>query len=188
MVAPLLTVCVIGGCQTKVAVSDSSSDLKSTPKAVAPARPAIRIDAGATAQWSDAAGNLWLADTGFKDGETVTRDASMAIGNTSDQAIYRTERFSMTAFSQPVPNGKYTVKLHFAETSGAISGTGGRIFSVKVEEVEIRDLDIWAKAGARERAHVETLDVEVNDAKLDVVFTPRTQNPTINGIEIIPRS
>jgi hypothetical protein len=154
---------------------------------VAPEAYPIRIDAGATAKWTDSASHVWLPDTGFKDGETVTRDDSMKIANTSDPAIYRTERFGMTAFSQAVPNGAYIVKLHFAETSGAISAPGERVFSVSVEGVEIKDLDVWAKAGAREKAHIESVDVNVTDGKVDVVFTPKTQNPEINGIEIIPK-
>jgi hypothetical protein len=183
-----LTLCL--GCESnpfskgKEAESTSSAKSVQTP---APAKPAIRIDAGATKEWKDSAGNVWLADTGFKDGETVERDASMNIAGTSDSAIYRTERYSMTAFSHPVPNGTYTVKLHFAETSGAIGAVGERIFSVNVEGIQINDLDVWAKAGAKEKAYVHPVDVEVTDGKLDISFAAKTQNPEINGIEILPR-
>src|SRR5262245_42427823 len=178
------------GCQKdgKSEVKSSAESMMAPKQTVAPVQYAIRIDAGATAQWTDSAGHVWLADAGFKDGETVTRDESMKIANTSDPAIYRTERFGMTAFSQPMPNGKYTVKLHFAETSGAVSATGERVFSVSVEGTEIKDLDVWARAGAREKALIESVDVTVTDSKVDVVFTAKTQNPEINGIEIIGKT
>jgi hypothetical protein len=184
-----LSVLVLGavGCQKTGSNTEVKSSAESIGRAPSPAQTAIRIDAGATAQWTDSAGHVWLADSGFKDGEAVSRDESMKIANTSDPAVYRTERYGMTAFSQAVPNGWYTVKLHFAETSGAISAPGERVFSVSVEGVDIKDLDVWAKAGAREKAHIESVDVNVTDGKLDVVFTPKTQNPEINGIEIIPK-
>jgi endoglucanase len=146
----------------------------------------IRIDAGATAQFIDSAGNVWLADKGFEGGETVDRGTDTKIENTKDPAIYRTEHYGMTSFSQPLPNGKYIVKLHFAETSGAISGVGERVFSIKVEDQELKDFDVWAKANGRDRAYIETVNVEITDGKLDITFTPKTQNPEINGIEIIP--
>src|SRR4051812_6316949 len=151
------------------------------------ARPAIRINAGATTQSTDSAGNVWLPDTGFTGGSTVERAADMAIEGTKDPAIYRSEHYSMTAFSQPVPNGKYTVKLHFAETSSAVTGPGGRVFSVNVEGHDIKNLDVWSKAGGGKRAYVETVPaVEVTDGKLDITFTEGTQHTEINGIEIIP--
>jgi hypothetical protein len=92
----------------------------------------------------------------------------------------------MTAFSHAIPNGKYLVKLHFAETSSAISAAGERVFSVKVEGQEIKDFDIWQKAGGRERAHIQAVEVDVADGKLDIKFTAKTQNTEINAIEIIP--
>lgn len=148
----------------------------------------IRINAGAAKESTDAAGNTWLADTGFTGGETVDRGADLKIANTDTPEIYRTERFGMTAFAQPVPNGKYTVKLHFAETSSAVSAAGERIFSMDVEGEQLNDFDPWSKAGGRERAHVETVKVEVTDGQLDIKFTPKLQNPEINAIEIIPAS
>ena len=76
----------------------------------------IRIDAGATAPYTDSNGNVWLPDQGFVDGDTVDRGNDVQIANTKDPAIYRTERYGMSAFSYKLPNGKYIVKLHFAET------------------------------------------------------------------------
>ena len=48
----------------------------------------------------------------------------MPIANTKDPSLYRTEHYDMTSFSENVPNGKYTVKLHFAETYEGITGAG----------------------------------------------------------------
>ena len=158
-------------------------------QAPAPARPAIRINAGASAQSTDAAGNVWLPDSGFTGGETVDRDADMTIEGANDPAVYRSEHYGMTAFSLAVPNGKYTVKLHFAETSSAVSGAGERVFSINVEGHDIKNLDVWSKSGGPKHALVETVNgVNVTDGKLDITFTADTQNPEINAIEIIPAS
>ena len=160
-----------------------------TPPATAvavSARTAIRIKAGATTPFTDSSGNVWLPDQGFTDGEVSDRGNDLVIANTKDPALYRTERYSMTAFSRPLPNGKYTVKLHFAETYEAIRAAGERVFSFNVEGREFKDFDAFAKAGGAMKAYVETVNVEVTDGKLDITFTSQLQNPAINGIEIIP--
>jgi hypothetical protein len=155
----------------------------STP---APVLPPVRIKAGTSETVTDAVGNVWLPDQGFTDGDTYELpDAE--ITNSPTPEIYRTERYSMTAFSYPVPNGKYTVKLHFAEIYSGITGPGGRVFSFNVEGQEFNDFDIWVKAGGPNRAYIESVDVEVTNGKLDITFTPKEENPKINGIEILPR-
>jgi len=149
--------------------------------------PTVRIKAGTTTPYTDASGNVWLPDQGFADGETITRAGDLPIANTKDPALYRTERYSMTAFSYPLPNGKYTVKLHFAETFEEINGPGQRLFSFKVQGREFKDFDVFAKAGGVQRAYIENVNVDVTEGKLDIAFTSHVQNPEINGIEIIPR-
>jgi len=151
-----------------------------------PARATVRIKAGTTAAYTDSNSNAWLPDQGFADGETIARAGELPIANTKDPALYRTERYSMTAFSYKLPNGKYTVKLHFAETFEEINGPGQRVFSFKVQGQQFKDFDVFAKAGGVQRAYIETVNVEVTDGKLDITFTPNVQNPEINGIEIIP--
>ena len=184
----MLIGCQMGKNNSDAGKTETSGPTTKTAMMKPAARPAIRINAGATAQTTDSAGNVWLPDTGFTGGSSVERAADMAIEGTRDPAIYRSEHYSMTAFSQTVPNGKYTVKLHFAETSTAVSGPGGRVFSVNVEGHDIKNLDVWAKSGGAKRAHVETVPVEVTDGKLDITFTEGTQHTEINGIEIIPAS
>ena len=159
-----------------------------TPAAPVAARAAIRIKAGATTPLSDSSGNVWLPDQGFTGGEVSDRGNDLAIANTKDPALYRTERYSMTAFSRPLPNGKYLVKLHFAETYEGVSAAGGRVFSFNVEGQEIKDFDVFAKAGGGQKAYVETVNVNVADGKLDIAFTSQVENPEINAIEIVPAS
>jgi hypothetical protein len=149
--------------------------------------PPVRIKAGPSTSFTDAEGNVWLPDQGFAEGDTVERP-DIQIANTKTPAIYRSERYSMTSFSYPVPNGKYTVRLHFAETFEGISGPGERVFSFNVEGHEFKDFDVWVKAGGPLRAYIETVNADVTDGKLDVTFTSNIENPEINGIEILPGS
>jgi hypothetical protein len=156
------------------------------PAAPAPVAPPVRIKAGSSASFTDSDGNVWLADQGFADGDVTDRPDDMQIANTKDQALYHTEHYGMTAFSYPVPNGKYIVKLHFAETYDGVSGPGQRVFSFKVGDQEFKDFDVWAKAGGGKTAYVETVNVDATDGKLNISFTPNVENPEINGIEILP--
>jgi hypothetical protein len=149
------------------------------------AAEAIRIKAAATTPITDAAGVKWEADSGFVGGETIDR-TGIEIANTNAPSLYTSERYSMSAFSRAVPNGKYVVKLHFAETYEGIYGTGQRVFSFNVEGKEFKDFDVWAKAGGPMKAYVETVNVDVTDGKLDITFTANIENPQINALEIIP--
>lgn len=166
----------------------TAAPAKAEPVNAAPPPPQqpIRIKAGLFNAFTDSSGNVWLPDQGFTDGDTTDRPDDMQIANTKDPELYRTERYGMTSFSYAVPNGKYTVKLHFAETYDGITGPGGRVFSFNVEGQEFKDFDLWVKAGGAQRAYIETVNVEVTDGKLDITFTPQEENPEINGIEILP--
>ena len=94
----------------------------------------------------------------------------------------------MTAYHFVVPNGKYTVKLLFAEVYSGITDAGQRVFSFNVQGHEFKDIDIWFKAGGFDKAYVESVNMEVTDGKLTITFTPNVENPKVNGIEILPRS
>src|SRR3974390_561339 len=83
----------------------------------------VRIKAGKSEPVKDAEGDVWLADQGFEGGQTIERP-DIQIANTKSPDLYRSEHYSMDSFTWPVPNGKYVVKLHFAETFEGITGPG----------------------------------------------------------------
>ncbi len=192
------------GCQSEKSSACSQPAATPSPMAAAPTvapaavsappatvalpadeRKIIRIKAGVSTPVTDSAGNVWLQDQGFEGGEMVERpDAEIA--NTKDPVIYRAEHFSMEGFSWPLANGKYQVKLHFCETYEGITGPGERVFSINVQGQELKDFDVWKKAGGLLKAYVETVSVEVTNGKLEIKFTSNVENPEINGIEIIP--
>ncbi|MGB7767778.1 MAG: malectin [Verrucomicrobiia bacterium] len=171
---------------TPEAATPAATSAPAMTNETASAAKTIRIDAGSADAYTNSAGEVWLADQGFADGNTIERDSDMQITNTQDPELYRTEHYDMTDFSCAVPNGKYTVKLHFCETFEGITGPGQRVFSFSVGGHEFKDFDVWVKAGGPQRAYIETVDADVTNGKLDITFTPNVQSPEINGIEIIP--
>ena len=145
----------------------------------------VRIKAGVSAPLTDETGVVWRADTGFTDGDTVER-SDLTIENTKTPSVYRAERYSMSAFHWKLANGKYQVKLHFAETYEGITAAGERVFGFNVEGKEFKGFDVFKLAGGVRRAYVETVDVEVKDGSLDITFSSQVENPQINALEIIP--
>ncbi|MDR3459757.1 MAG: malectin [Verrucomicrobiae bacterium] len=145
----------------------------------------IRINAGTSAAVKDSTGIEWLGDMGFSGGDVIERP-DQQIANTRQPEIYRSEHYSMEAFSQKLPNGKYQVKLHFCETYDGITDAGQRVFTFELGGKTFKDFDVWAKAGGFARAYVETVPVEITNGQLDIKFTAQTENPEINAIEIIP--
>jgi hypothetical protein len=179
----------------KQASSQAAAQSSVPPAAIvpAPATPAVakasgivRIKAGSSTPFTDSKGNVWQAEKGFEGGNTIERP-DIAIANTKEPGLYRSEHYSMGSFSCDVPNGKYIANLHFAETFDGITGEGQRVFSFTVQGHEFKDFDVWKKAGGANRAYVVTVPVEVTDGKFKITFTSNIENPQINAIEIAPR-
>ncbi|HWE02583.1 MAG TPA: malectin domain-containing carbohydrate-binding protein [Tepidisphaeraceae bacterium] len=93
----------------------------------------------------------------------------------------------MTAWNRKIPNGKYIVNLHFAETSDSVSASGQRLFSVVVQDKPIKNLDVFNESGGLRQAMIKSFPVKIGNGKLSILFRPSGKNvPEINGIEIIP--
>lgn len=129
----------------------------------------LLIEAGSTKAYTDTQGRTWRADDGFIGGSVADRGA-IEIDGTADDRIYQTERWGLSGYAAKVPNGKYIVRLHFAETYQ--DAAAKRVFSVKVEDRTIANLDVFAEAGGKNKALVKTLDdVTVADGELNIDFT-----------------
>jgi hypothetical protein len=171
-----------------VAATTTTPAKPATTTAPAATKGVIRIKAGASEPFTDSSGNVWQADQGFDGGDVVSRDEGMAIANTKDPAMYRSEHYSMSSFSCAVPNGKYVAKLHFAETFEGVSGAGDRVFSFNVQgQKDFKNFDVFVKAGGAGKAYIETVPVEVTNGKFTITFTSITENPEINAIELTPQ-
>jgi endoglucanase len=155
---------------------------------------ALRVNCGAYEPYTDKAGNVWLADQyleegtewGAIDGMTVDR-GDLGITGTDSPLVYETERYSMSAYKFTLPNGKYTVRLHFAETYEGITDEEQRVFSVSInEKTVLKDFDPYKEAGDWEKPIVQEFkNVAVTNKELVIDFTFNIENPEINGIEIL---
>jgi len=192
--ATLLTTDVAGGfvgatVGPHARMSDGSQPAASrgTPEISADAG-GIRVNAGCSTPFTDSTGRVWLPDRGFDGGSMLDRGSTVTVSGSSEAGLYASERYSMSAFAVRIPNGRYLAKLHFAETYDGITGPGQRVFSFIVQGQEFRDFDVWVKAGGPNRAHVETVPVEITNGVFQVDFIPNVENPQINAIELLPRS
>lgn len=153
----------------------------------------IRLNAGGPA-YTAGDGRQFLKDTYYGGTDRVTSITNVDIANTTDDALYRTER-SAAAFNYaiPVTNGSMNVVLHFAEIWFGISGrgpagVGRRAFNVDIEGTRVlTNYDIYAKTGGPLRAITETIPVTVSDGFLNIVFSVGTADwPKISAIEVVP--
>ena len=156
--------------------------------------PVFTVSCGAEEAYKDADGKQWLADKemvegadwGALDGMTIVREP-VKIPDTQAPQVYLTERYSMTAYEFKLKDGKYTVRLHFAETYDGVVDAGERLFSVSInDKVVLKDLDVFKEAGGPNKPLIkEFKGVAVSGGKLVIGFTANVQNPEINGIEIL---
>ncbi|MEN6426542.1 MAG: endo-1,4-beta-xylanase [Phycisphaerales bacterium] len=153
----------------------------------------LRVDCGASESYKDKFGNVWAADQELETGKTwgavygsALDRPDVGITGTEIPRIYETERYSMDSYKFTVPNGKYTVRLHFAETFDGILGAGERVFSVSVPGQEVlKDLDLYKTVGPLKPLVKEYKGVSVENGQLVIGFTPNIENPQICGIEIL---
>ena len=154
----------------------------------------LRVNCAAEKPYTDTQGNVWQPDQtmgagkswGVDGGMTVVREG-LDIKGVPAPAIYVSECYSMDSYTFKVPNGTYTVRLHFAETYDGISAAGERLFDVVLNgKTVLKDFDPLKAAGGWGKPVVkEVAGVGVADGVLKVGFVANVQNPEINGIEIL---
>ena len=112
----------------------------------------LRVDCGASEPYKDKLGNVWAADQELGDRQDLGRGRRHDLrpprtwGSQAQRSPGSTKPsgYSMESYKVTVPNGKYTVRLHFAETFDGITGPEGRVFSVSVPgQGMLKDLDLY---------------------------------------------
>jgi hypothetical protein len=142
----------------------------------------IRVNAGGAA-YTDSAGQVWSADTGFIGGYVFS--TSNAIANTTAAPLYQTERFNngTLQYRFGVPNGNYNVTLKFAEVYYGVAGQ--RVFNIVLNTQAVApNFDIVAAAGAPNRAVDRTYPVAVANGQIAIDLVPVQLSPKISAIEI----
>ncbi|MEK7954408.1 malectin domain-containing carbohydrate-binding protein [Luteolibacter soli] len=150
-----------------------------------------RVNAGG-GQFTDVLGNVWAEDVGFFNTGSTAPNNTIPISGTDDDSLYQSERFDTSPagadleFSTVVPNGKYEVKLYFAETYNQITAAGQRVFDVYAEEqLAIDDLDIFDRVGSNAALTMVLSPVTVTDGNLNIRFDHLgIQNPKVCAVEV----
>jgi hypothetical protein len=176
-----------------LAVIAATSYGKSVDNPRMPDKTGYRVNCGASEEYTDADDVTWQADQileegkkwGAVGGRTATRSLSLE-GDTPSPDLYLAERYGLSRYEFTLPDGSYTVKLHFAETFDGVVNPTERDFGVKIgEKMVLENFDIMKEAGAWATPIVkEFTKIEVTGGKLKIEFVHGTQNPLINAIEI----
>ena len=155
----------------------------------------IRIDMNTTGIVApDAEGRVFQSYTNYKlegvlvqTSNTITNTNTGAPNGTSSQALYQNsvEGYYLD-WHFAVPNGSYTIVLHYAETYWGSANQ--RVFDVYLEDTKVEDnFDIFVAAGnAQNRALTKKYNVAVTGNDLAVRFESEADRAAIRGIEIIP--
>jgi hypothetical protein len=169
----------------QIGTSAPQAPAPSPVPAPAPEPPAstftpIRVNAGGEA-YTDSQGNAWSADTGFTGG-LPWADHSATVKQTTNQTVYRSDRYGAMSYSFSVPSGTYSVNLKFAELY--FGEADRRAFHVAINgQLVLSNFDIAAEAGGG-TAIDKRFTVNASDGQITIHFTPVLDNPTISGIEI----
>ena len=148
----------------------------------------IRVNSGATASFTDAAGHVWAADSGFVGGQ-VYSDFNAVIAGTPDQALHQDERWDSQDFSYNfnVTPGSYIVGLYESTLYDGACGEGTRVFDVTINGTKVlTNYDMSKEVGCL-TAQVKRFVVATSNGKINITFNmSAAQNPKINAIEIYP--
>jgi hypothetical protein len=167
----------------------NSGGVASTPSnqasAKTPAAPPtnIQINSGGPAV------SPFVADEDFSGGGTISHANTIdlsGVSNPAPMAVYQTARVGNFTYTIPGfnPGSAHTVRLHFAETF--FSTSGSRIFNVSINGTQVlANFDIFATAGAKNKAVIEQFTVNANSSGQYVVqFTSVVNQSLLSGIEV----
>jgi hypothetical protein len=135
-------------------------------------------------------GNVWVSDIPFRTGSTIalnTNNTTSEIHLTEADALYRSY-LSSTADNQniglniPQSNGKYWIRLHFAENQ--IVSNGNRVFNIVGEGNLLKaSKDVFGESGYH-TANVQDVVLNVNDGELNIQLNPIVGRAILSGVEI----
>jgi hypothetical protein len=186
-------------CNTSYTYTVTASDAAGSSAASSPVSastncgvpPSVQINAGGPAV------NPFVADADFTGGATInhanTIDLS-GVTNPAPMAVYQTARVTSTvgagtSFTYTIPGfpagSTQQVRLHFAETFHTTAGS--RVFNVSINGTQVlANFDIFAAAGAANKAVIKQFDVAANSSgQYVIVFTTVTDKALVSGIEVI---
>ena len=173
----------IGGPFTVSATGSGYSATASVSVVTAPPLT-LQIHAGGGAVGSFVADEFFSGGTAYTSNVTI---ATAGVANAAPAAVYQTERYGNSTYTigNLTPGSSYTLRLHFAEIYWAASNS--RLFDVSVNGTRIlASFDIFAAAGAQNKAVVKTFTVTANSTGQVVInFVTVKDNAKVSAIELL---
>lgn len=153
---------------------------------------AIRINFHG-ANYTDGLGNIWTTHSNVTElnltGSLNSYSSGAAsISGTTDDELYWTQLYSFSNWTATltVPDGNYTLELHFAEVG--FSSIGARVFDIEVDGVVVvDDLDVYAEVG-NFAAYITSIPVTVNGGSIDIEFVAQTDAPFCCALSLVERA
>lgn len=128
----------------------------------------------------DSAGYYWIADCYFSGGHYGDNAVSNTT-NTDVPALYQTERYGGCTYTIPVPEGRYTVKLYFAENY--YTAAGQRVFDVDIQTRVLTSFDIFKEVGVQRKALIKSFPGIASSNKQIIVRI--SSAGTIMGLQLL---
>jgi plastocyanin len=135
------------------------------------------------------AASPFVADVDFAGGGTINHANAINLSGVvapAPAAVYQTARTGNFTYTLPgfAAGSNHLVRLHFCETFFAAAGQ--RTFNVILNGTQVlTNYDVFAKAGAQNKAVVETFSTSANASGQYVVqFTSVVNNSLVSGIEV----
>ena len=144
--------------------------------------PPIRLHA-APFYYTDKLGNRWSPDAFYVGGQLFS--AGDPLTETADPDLFNVARLGNFYYAIPVPPGRYSLTLYFAETW--FHSPGKRVFDVSCNGVMLlHNLDIFQEAGYS-RVLKETFHgLQPNgQGKLLISFSPVVNYASVRAIEVV---
>jgi hypothetical protein len=139
---------------------------------------------------TDRDGIIWSPDNYFLSGRIIARFGT--VNGSADPAIYERERYGHFSYAIPVPPGRYSLRLHFAETfwgpkEQGGGGVGSRIFNVFCNgKTLLEGLDMFAEAGTHRQIVKEFHNLTPNaQGVLLLSFVPVVNYANVSAIEVL---
>lgn len=173
------------GKATVRAISESNPSQAASAAVRIGAFQPIRIRAGSTLP-AVIGGAGWSPDFGYESGDVFP--PLRARHENAPPGLYDSERFDTRPFAYrfSVPNGRYSVVLHFAEIW--FKEPNKRVFHVALNGQRVLDhLDVLARSGGPARPFIHRASITVIDNQIRIEFLPVVSNPKISAIEILPQ-
>ena len=167
---------------TTIIGTDPAETVEQSPVTVSPA-VVFAVNAGGTS-FKASNGITYSADKSYSGGSLYKTGNS--ISNTSDDALYQTERYGKTfSYSIPVTDGTYEITFKTSENYHKASGK--RKFDILAEGKElIADMDIYSVAGFN-GAYDVIKTVTVTDGTLNLNFRTDLDQAKIAAFHVIKK-